>query len=216
MQGVDTAMQNINSSVMELQKAIDGVGNASEEITGITRAIGEIADETNLLSLNASIEAARAGEAGRGFAVVATEIGKLAQTSMESVRHIDTIVLDIKALIEDVISQANDSVANINNSSVLIGNAVRTYDIIFENIVSVGDLVHQMIQKVNQVEDVARDVAAVSQEQAASSQEILASTDVLVEQADSLMTNSEIVAEESEKLTTSAEELETQVKNFKV
>ena len=216
MQDVDAAMQNITDSVKQLQDAIDKVGNASEEITGITRAIGEIADETNLLSLNASIEAARAGDAGRGFAVVATEIGKLAQTSMKSVKHIDTIILEIKALIEGVISQADASVDNINNSSVLIGNAVKTYDTIFENIVTVGELVQQMIQKVNQVEDVARDVAAISEEQAAGSQEILASSDVLVEQADSMMTNSGIVAEESEKLTTSAEELEAQVKIFKV
>ncbi len=147
---------------------------------------------------------------------MATEIGKLAQTSMKSVKHIDTIILEIKALIEGVISQADASVDNINNSSVLIGNAVKTYDTIFENIVTVGELVQQMIQKVNQVEDVARDVAAISEEQAAGSQEILASSDVLVEQADSMMTNSGIVAEESEKLTTSAEELEAQVKIFKV
>nr|MDE6364986.1 hypothetical protein [Lachnospiraceae bacterium] len=216
MQGVDTAMQRIDSSVRQLQHAIDEVGNVSGEITNITRVIGDIADETNLLSLNASIEAARAGAAGKGFTVVASEIGKLAQTSMESVKHIDTLVMEIQRLIRDVIVQANGSMENINNSSALIGNAVTTYDTIFENIVVVGELAQQMIQKVDQVEDVARNVAAISEEQAASSQEILGSSDILVEQADGLMSNSGIVAKESEELTASARELESQIKMFRV
>lgn len=216
MWDVNASMQNINRSVQQLQYAIDDVGNASEEITDITKVIGEIADETNLLSLNASIEAARAGEAGKGFAVVATEIGKLAQTSMDSVNHIDTLVLEIKKLIRDVIHLSKDNVENINNSSVLIGNAVKTYDNIFENIITVGDLAQQMMQKVNQVENVAKDVATISEAQADSSQTILASSDILVEQTDNLMMNSETVAKESKELTTSAEELETQIKTFKV
>lgn len=216
MQDVGTAMHSINDSVRQLQYAIDEVGKASQEITDITRTIGEIADETNLLSLNASIEAARAGEAGRGFAVVATETSKLAQTSMESVRHIDELIMEIKSLIESVISQAKDSVDNINNSSVLIGNAVKTYDSIFDNIAVVSDLVQKMIQKVNQVENVARNVADISEEQADSSRSILASSDDLVAQAGSLMQSSETVAKESEELTTSAKELESQIKIFRV
>ena len=216
MQDVDTAMQRIDSSVRQLQHAIDEVGNVSGEITNITRVIGDIADETNLLSLNASIEAARAGAAGKGFTVVASEIGKLAQTSMESVKHIDTLVMEIQRLIGDVIDQANGSVESISSSSALIGNAVTTYDTIFENIVVVGELAQQMIQKVEQVEDVARNVAAISEEQAASSQEILSSSDILVEQADGLMSNSGSVAKESEELTASARELESQIKMFQV
>lgn len=216
MQGVGEAMQNINGSVRQLQQAIDEVGNASGEISDITKAIGDIADETNLLSLNASIEAARAGEAGKGFAVVAMEIGKLAKTSMESVKNIDALISEIGKLIGDVVWQANQSVDNINNSSRLIGNAVCTYDTIFENIITVGDLVQKMMEKVIQVEDVAGDVAAISEEQAAGSQEILASSEVLVEQADGLMANSETVAKESEELTNSAKELETQIGRFRV
>lgn len=216
MQDVDTAMQTSYQSMQKLQYAINDVGNASEEITGITKAIGDIADETNLLSLNASIEAARAGEAGKGFAVVATEIGKLAQTSMDSVHHIDTLVLEIKNLIGDVVHLAKDNVDNINNSSALIGTAVKTYDNIFENIIMVGNLAQQMMEKVEKVEHVATDVAAISEAQADSSHTILASSDILVEQADSLMMSSETVAKESRELTNSAEELETQIKTFKV
>ena len=216
MQDVSAAMLNINNSVKKLQRAIDEVEKASEEITNITGVIGSIADETSLLSLNASIEAARAGDAGKGFTVVATEIGKLAQTSMESVQHIDNLVLEIKSSIGDVISQASDSVVNINNSNALIENAAETFDIIFENIDMVGNLVHQMIEKVDQVEDEARNVAAISEEQAASAQEIAASSDILVEQANSLMTNSETVTNESNELTNSAKELSAQIGVFKI
>ena len=124
--------------------------------------------------------------------------------------------MEIKKLIRDVIHLSKDNVENINNSSVLIGNAVKTYDNIFENIITVGDLAQQMMQKVNQVENVAKDVATISEAQADSSQTILASSDILVEQTDNLMMNSETVAKESKELTTSAEELETQIKTFKV
>ncbi len=216
MQDVSSAMQDINSSVNKLQAAIDEVGRTSEEITNITRVIAGIADETNLLSLNASIEAARAGDAGKGFAVVALEIGKLAQTSVDSVQHIDRLVLEIKTSVQDVVHQANNSVKSIGSSSVLIGNAVNTFDVIFENTQDKGNMVKNLIQKVDQVEDVARNVAAISEEQAASSQEILGSSDMLVEQADRLMESSETVAKESEELTNSAEELAAQIGNFHI
>ena len=226
MQEVSEAMQNIHQSVEKLQSAIDEVDKASEEITNITKVIGNIAEETNLLSLNASIEAARAGDAGRGFAVVASEIGKLAQTSVGSVQNIDKLVMEIKSSIGDVVIQADDSVKNINSSSVLIQNAAKTFDMIFENIAAVNGLVHDMIQKVIHVEsvavdvaaisEVARNVAAISEEQAASSQQILDSSDILVKQANSLIANSETVAKESEDLTASAEELAVQMGSFKI
>ena len=216
MHDISSAMQNINDSVGKLQLAIDEVGSASEEISNITKVIGDIADETNLLSLNASIEAARAGEAGKGFTVVASEIGKLAQTSMVSVQDIDNLVLKIKTSVRDVVSQAGESVNNISNSNLLIEKALGTFDVIFENIVTVGGLVQKMIQKIEEVDSVAGSVAAISEEQAASSEEILSSSDVLLEQTNGLMENSENVAKESKELTTSAEELATQISSFKI
>lgn len=216
MQNVDEAMMCINDSVIKMQKAIDKVGKASEEITNITSTIGGIAEETNLLSLNASIEAARAGEAGRGFAVVATEIGHLAQTSAASVQNIEELIREINELVKDAVGQAGDSVVTINNSSELVGKALKTFDTIFQNIDVVGHLVQQVIDQVEKVDDVASNVAAISQEQAASSEEILASSDTLVEQANSIMDNSGSVATAAKALTASAEELTDQVKVFKI
>lgn len=216
MQNVDEAMTSINDSVVKMQQAINRVGKASEEITNITSAIASIAEETNLLSLNASIEAARAGEAGRGFAVVATEIGHLAQTSAASVQSIEKLILEINDLVKDAVGQASDSVDNINNSSELVGKALQTFDAIFQNIDVVSHLVQQVIEKVEKVDDVASNVAAISEEQAASSEEILASSDTLVEQANNIMDNSGSVADGAKDLINSAEKLSNQVKVFKV
>ncbi len=216
MQNVSDAMQSINDSVIKLQQAIDKVGKASEEITNITGVIGNIAEETNLLSLNASIEAARAGEAGRGFAVVATEINKLAQTSAASVQNIEQLISEINILVKDAVGQASDSVENINSSSELVGGALKTFDIIFRNIDDVSNLVQQMIDKMEKVDDVASNVAAISEDQATSSEEILATSDTMVEQANHITGNSETVANGAKELATSAEELANQVRVFKI
>lgn len=216
MQNVEAAMRNINESTVKLQQAIDKVGSASEEITKITGVISDIADETNLLSLNASIEAARAGDAGKGFAVVATQIGKLAQTSAESVHNIENLISEINVLVKDAVSQAGDSVGNIKNSGVLVNSALQTFDEIFDNIDEVNHLVQQMIAKVEQVDNVAVNVAAISEEQAASSEEILATSTTMVEQAHSITENSETVAGSAEELKESAVELADQVDMFKV
>ena len=141
IQNVGSAMQVIVQSVEKLQGAIDKVGKASREITSITEVIGDIAEETNLLSLNASIEAARAGEAGRGFAVVASEIGQLAQHSADSVRNIEELISEVNMLVEAVVGQAEDSMKNINESSEMIRKAESTFDVIFGNIDTVGSLV---------------------------------------------------------------------------
>lgn len=216
MQNVGVAMQSINESTMKLQQAIDKVGDASQEITKITGVISDIADETNLLSLNASIEAARAGDAGKGFAVVATEIGKLAQTSSNSVHNIENLISEINVLVKDAVSQAEDSVDNIQSSGELVNGALRTFDVIFDNIDEVNHLVQQMMEKVEQVDNVAINVAAISEEQAASSEEILATSTTMVEQAHSITGNSETVADGAKELTESAVELANQVNMFKV
>ncbi|SFO20686.1 methyl-accepting chemotaxis protein [Pseudobutyrivibrio sp. UC1225] len=216
MQNVGDAMKSINDSVTKLQAAIDKVGTASGEITNITSVISNIAEETNLLSLNASIEAARVGEAGKGFAVVATEIGKLAKNSAESVSSIEGLIYEINELVKDAVAQADNSVDNINNSSELVGGALKTFDVIFANIDEVNTLVQEMIEKVEKVDEVASSVAAISEEQAASSEEILATSDNMVEQANHITGNSETVASDAKELTRSAEELANQVAMFKI
>lgn len=134
MEHVGEALENIRISIQNLEAAVNKVGTASGEIVEIVQLIGNIAEETNLLSLNASIEAARAGEAGRGFAVVASEIGTLASNSTASVEHISKLIHEVNELVADAVRQAGDSADNINESSGLIHTAIDTFDKIYDNI----------------------------------------------------------------------------------
>ncbi len=216
MRQVNDAMETISSSIRKLDQAIDKVGKSSEEIEKIVGVIGNIADETNLLSLNASIEAARAGEAGKGFSVVATEIGKLAQTSTESVGHIVELINEVTGLVQETIKQAADSMKNIDDSSLMINAALRTFDEIFNDIQVTEDLIKQMMTKVSEVDSVATNVAAISEEQAASTLEIQATSENMVAQANSIADNSNIVMDGAKELSQSADNLKEHIGRFKI
>ena len=216
MERVGEALDNIEVSIRNLEEAVNKVGTASGEIVQIIKLIGDIADETNLLSLNASIEAARAGEAGRGFAVVATEIGTLAKNSADSVAHITELITEINRLVEDAVRQAGDSAGAISGSAELIHTAVDTFDSIFQNIQETNTLIRGVVDKINQVDQVATNVAAISEEQAASSDEILATSESMLQQAKNISKNSGQVEAEAENLATSADQLADQVKQFRI
>lgn len=216
MESVGNALHNIEISIHNLEEAVDKVGMASGEIVDIIKLIGDIAEETNLLSLNASIEAARAGEAGRGFAVVASQIGVLAKNSADSVAHITSLINEINGLVDDAVKQAGSSASDIESSADLIHTAVDTFDQIFQNIQETSHLIEGVVEKINQVDQVATNVAAISEEQAASSDEILATSESMLQQAKSISKNSEQVEAEAGNLAESADQLADQVKQFQI
>lgn len=216
MERVGEALSDIEVSIHNLEEAVNKVGTASGEIVQIIQLIGDIADETNLLSLNASIEAARAGEAGRGFAVVATEIGTLAKNSADSVAHITELITEINNLVEDAVRQAGNSAQDISGSAELIHTAVDTFDTIFKNIQETSALIGNVVDKINQVDQVATNVAAISEEQAASSDEILATSESMLQQAKNISKNSDQVEQEADNLAVSADQLADQVKQFRI
>ena len=216
MESVGNALHNIEISIHNLEEAVNKVGTASGEIVDIIKLIGDIAEETNLLSLNASIEAARAGEAGRGFAVVASQIGVLAKNSADSVAHITSLINEINGLVDDAVKQAGSSASDIESSADLIHIAVDTFDQIFQNIQETSHLIEGVVEKINQVDQVATNVAAISEEQAASSDEILATSESMLQQAKSISKNSEQVEAEAGNLAESADQLADQVKQFQI
>ena len=216
MEKVGEAMNVIQSSINSLQESIDEVGTASSEINNIVSMIGEIADETNLLALNASIEAARAGDAGRGFAVVASEIGGLADDSNKSVQKIQGLIDQVTSLVAETVEKAKQSVDEISSSSELVNQAVNTFDTIYDNIINANHVVNNMASSMSQVESVAANVAAITEEQAASAEVISGNAGNIVAESQNITNDSEKVADTAKELADTSENLMTQIKSFRV
>jgi methyl-accepting chemotaxis protein len=144
LSGITVASQNINE-----------LSSACEEITNILGDISGIADQTNLLALNAAIEAARAGEHGRGFAVVADEVRQLAQRTTESTGKID-------AMMSQLLDQAKKSVTSMNESVERVGQSNEQTD-------EANQLIIKINNSIKQCADLNNAVAKAMDEQAKSS-----------------------------------------------
>ena len=215
MNKITQSMSSIRQSINELEKVVEQVGTSAEEINKFVGIIGEIASQTNLLSLNAAIEAARAGDAGKGFAVVASEIRQLADTSTEAVDQISGITNGINRLVEDTAIKTKNSVESINESTDMVVAASETFNNIYRYIRETSEIVNDMINNVKTVDEVANSVAAITEEQSASTEEILATTESLAALANQVSENSQVVAGESEHIAETADQLAEQMRGFK-
>ena len=127
------------------------------------QVIDDIADQTNLLALNAAIEAARAGEAGRGFAVVADEVRKLAEKTQTATKEVDAAIEDIRNRAHENAEATEEAVAAILRSTELAGKAGAAIEDIRESVVLTADQV--------------RSIATAAEEQSATSEEVARSTE---------------------------------------
>lgn len=215
MELITKAMENIEDSIYSLEKVVGEVGSSTAEINEIILLIGDIASQTNLLSLNAAIEAARAGEAGKGFAVVAEEIRKLAETSANAVANISQLIEKIIKLVENTVEKTHESATHIKENSELIDTAGNTFSIIYSTVSETNRIVQDMIEKIQKVDNVATSVAAITEEQSAGAEEILATSESITENAKHVTDNSNLVGNDAVQLALTAENLKNQIVFFK-
>lgn len=152
-----------------LRTSIGSIGSQSEEIGKIVKVIEGIADQTNLLALNAAIEAARAGEAGRGFAVVADEVRRLAERSVQATREIGSVIesvqLETRAAVDLMGGVLGAIVESIDKTSHLVGEAARATE---EHAVGAKEV----LRMAGSMATLTRQIAASVRENAAGAKEI--------------------------------------------
>jgi methyl-accepting chemotaxis protein len=207
VQHSSNVMLSIEETMANTTETVEALGKKSNEITSIIKTITAIAEQTNLLALNAAIEAARAGEHGRGFAVVADEVRKLAEQSQNAAKEVTGIVSSIQQEVKAIVKQNHDGVqtvirgvevANETNSSLekIMSQTNDTIQIIekmvnqIEHTLTYSQEVASSFVEVNLIaENTASNSetsAAAAEQGSAAMQEINASAVELSEQADQL------------------------------
>ncbi|MCY8010669.1 methyl-accepting chemotaxis protein [Bacillus haynesii] len=204
---VSAQMKSINETVVSLSEAFKHLTERSNEIGNITEVITSIAEQTNLLALNAAIEAARAGEQGKGFAVVADEVRKLAEQSAQSAEQITRLITiiqnDTKQTMNSVISatgevkeglvvvhEAGGAFQKIENSITEVVTQINDVTNLVKNLTAGTSEIETAISGVKEVAETAagstQTVSAATQEQLASMEEIAAASQILAQNAEEL------------------------------
>lgn len=178
---ITVQMNALRDSIQRMVLEVGELGNLSQQIGNIAGMIEEIAEQTNLLALNAAIEAARAGEHGRGFAVVADEVRKLAEQSSEATTEIGQLIKQIQARIVSTVKdmnegsdQADQAIAQVNESSVLLHNILGVVEQIMNQIT-------EFSAALKQLNIGGHEVASATEEQAAAIEEVASSAQDLTE-----------------------------------
>lgn len=180
----DFRMSKIISVTNDSAKKIRELAERSGEITAVLDVIRKIADQTNLLALNAAIEAARAGEAGRGFAVVADEVKRLAEGSAKSSEEIDGLIKQIQEDAQATVKSIEGGSKEIMEGRLVIDKALKALNDIASkvkevsvNVTDVAGTTQAQVNEIEQLSKAASEIAAVSEQNASATEEASAATE---------------------------------------
>ncbi len=196
------SMTRIAETVRAASAAVTTLGQESKAISAIVSVIREIAEQTNLLALNAAIEAARAGEQGRGFAVVADEIRKLAERTSASTQEIGTLISRILAGTEGAVTSMNSGVRQVEEGMVFAENA--------------GTSIANIRESAGQVNVAVMSISEALDEQTAAISEIARNVEKIASMADDSNMMARKSAEYAAALEKLAENLRTRVAGFTI
>jgi len=202
---VETTIKGMMKIATVVEKSADvlkTLGKGSDQIGEIIQVIDDIADQTNLLALNAAIEAARAGEQGRGFAVVADEVRKLAERTTKATKEIASMITQIQRDANDAVASMNEGISEVEKGKE---SASRTESVLKE-----------IIQGAVKVSDVVGQVAAASEEQAAAAEQIGKNIEGINKVTQQSGLGTQQIAKSSEELNNLTETLQNLLLRFKI
>lgn len=169
-----TGMGSVQNNAQHLKSGMEHLSELAQGINTILVVISDIADQTNLLALNAAIEAARAGEAGRGFAVVADEVRKLAEKTMASTTEVTKVITDIQQGAHRNVENVNDAVSAIETVTQLAATS--------------GATLEEIVQLAMRAADMVRAIATAAEEQSSSSVQMSETITVVSDSASEIAT----------------------------
>jgi len=195
-------MIRISNVVKQSAETVQELGKSSNEIGEIIQVIDDIADQTNLLALNAAIEAARAGEQGRGFAVVADEVRKLAERTSKATQEIAAMIKHIQKDTEGAVSSMHQGTKEVENGKVLAEKA--------------GQSLRDIISGAEHVVDIVSQVAAASEQQSRASEQITKNIELITNVTKQSATGVRQIAHAAEELNQLTNNLQSLISKFKV
>ncbi len=203
------AVQNVIKEINSIEAAVDNTSSVMEELGASSQKIGdiiavidEIADQTNLLALNAAIEAARAGEQGRGFAVVADEVRKLAERTSKATKEITATI----TFIQDDTAKAIDSMLKGKNK---VKNGVDVAK-------KAGERIEAIKELTNKLKDMITQIATAAEEQSTAAEEISASSDLILKAQEATSASTNQIQISSQELSNLASLLTKNISIFKL
>jgi methyl-accepting chemotaxis protein len=195
-------MGTIAEIVGKASLVIQALGSQSVQISSVVQVIKEVADQTNLLALNAAIEAARAGEQGRGFAVVADEVRKLAERTAQSTSDISTIVGQIQVSAQQAVSEMEHVVKQVESGQGLAQEA--------------GGRIRSILDEAGKVSAAVTDISNALKEQSQASQDIARHVESIAQMTDENHSAAQESASGAQELSRLAHEIKGVLSGFKV